>query len=221
MCVSAVVWSPGTGPAGTCRCHLKFNSNGRSAAVAGCDNTQTHITALVVALCRFFIVSAAWHTNFPGSGSYHFNSCERQVRRTTNVLNVWMYGRLPELQSLCAKNPRTSCLHVLVIISLSGTFLFTMKSKQVWRCLRLLEKKQNLSWRLMQFQIWRLTMKRSRDTPPDLLPSVYRSSEELLFGCVFGLLVWSSRSSVWSVLSAKSCWMYRLEHLKTKLLEGL
>lgn len=220
MCVSAVVSSPGTGPAGACHCHLKFNSNGHSAAVAGCDNTRTHITALVVALCRFFIVSTAWHTNFPGSGSYRFNSRELQVRHSTNVLNIWMYGLLPELRLLCAKNPRTSCLHVLAIISLSGTFLFTMENKQVWHRLLTLEKK-NLSWCLMQFQIWRLTMKRSRDTPPDLLPSVYRSSEELLFGCVFGLLVWPSRSSVWSVLSAKSCWMYRLEHLKTKLLEGL
>lgn len=38
--------------------HLKFQSNSHSVAVPGCDNTQTHITAVVVSLCWLFIVFA-------------------------------------------------------------------------------------------------------------------------------------------------------------------
>lgn len=57
-CASAVS-SPGTGPAEACSYHLKFNSNSHSFGVPGCDNTETHITADVVSLCRLFIVFTA------------------------------------------------------------------------------------------------------------------------------------------------------------------
>ena len=50
VCVSAAVSSPGTGPAEACSYHLKFNLNSHSVAVPGCDNTQTHITAVALSL---------------------------------------------------------------------------------------------------------------------------------------------------------------------------
>lgn len=121
-----------------------------------------------------------------------------------------VHGPLPELQLFWAKYPRMDC--VLVVLSWSGKYYEQQTG------LALLKDAEKHSWCLMNFQISR-QWKDDEKTPPDLLPSVCRS-EELLFGCVFGLVVWSWRSSVWSVLSAKSCWMYHLEYLRNKDVGG-
>lgn len=108
MCVSAAVSSPGTGPAGACSYHLKFNSNSHSAAVPGCDNTHRLTSQLLLCLCAGSSLSSQpdipifQHLSLTTSNAY---SCKIQIRHTRNVLNIWidMDGILPELQLFLAK----------------------------------------------------------------------------------------------------------------------
>lgn len=113
VCVSAVVSSPGAGPAGTCSYLLKIKSNSHAVAVPGCDNTQIHITAVVVPLCWFLNVLTVQHINFQNLNltTSNIHSCKIQIRHTRNVLNIWMdmHGLVPEHQLLWAKYPRMDC----------------------------------------------------------------------------------------------------------------
>lgn len=55
--------------------------------------------------------------------------------------------------------------------------------------------------------------------PTPFYLQIIRRAALLLCICLVWV-VWSWRSSAWSVLSAESCWMYHLEHLKNKDVGG-
>lgn len=153
--------------------------------------TQRLTSQLMLCLCAGSSLSSQpdipfiQDLNLTTSNTY---SCEIQIRHTRKVLNIWMdiHGPLPE--------------HKIVLGQVSKDGLCTHVGESNW-CILLLNEQQTglalfrdtekFSWCLMHFRIniaWLKgqTMKRKTKDSPWPPPSVCRSSEELLFGCVYG-----------------------------------
>lgn len=126
VCVSAVVSSPGTRPAGACSYHLKFQSSSHLVAVPGCDNTDSQRSCCVFALALSYLCRADGPIFFPSDLNLAMSNVLHELAK--------LYEIYQDVCVFLCQNLKSHEPSIWVWIVYNCWHWITTRNKQTWHC---------------------------------------------------------------------------------------